>query len=185
MLKVGDTLPNFNLPALNGAQWHSSSVSGKPYLLEFFRFASCPFCNLRLHKLIKRMHELPEGFTIVAVFESSLPELQRYAEKHEAPFPILADAGGVVHNQFGITTSWLGVLKGMIFRLPTLLYAMLFKGYIPLTIGGRMNTMPADYLIDGNGVVREAYYGKDEGDHLDFEKIKEFARNQTQTNLTK
>ncbi len=180
MLKPEQKIPAFTLPSLDGSEFKLTDMSGKPYLLAFFRFASCPFCNIRLHKLIKRMHELPEGFTIVAVFESTLPELQRYAEKHKAPFPILADAGGVVHDQFGISTSWLGVLKGMIFRLPTLLYAMFFKGYIPLTIGGRMHTMPADFLIDGNGVVREAYYGKDEGDHLDFEKIKEFAWNQSQ-----
>lgn len=184
MLKSGQSVPNFILPTLDASDFTLADISGKPYLLAFFRFASCPFCNIRLHKLIKRMNELPEGFTIVAVFESSIDELQRYAEKHEAPFPILADAGGVVHDQFDITTSWLGVLKGMLFRLPTLLYAMLFKGYIPLTIGGRMNTMPADFLIDSEGTIQEAYYGKDEGDHLDFEKIKEFAKIHTQSNLT-
>lgn len=180
MVKPGQTLPDFNLPSLNGSQWDSSSVSGKAYLLSFFRFAACPFCNIRLHKLIKRLDELPDDFTIIAVFESSLPELQRYAEKHQSPFPILADAGGLVHNQFGISGSWLGVLKGMLFRLPTLLYAMFVKGYLPLSVGGRMNTMPADFLIDRNGLIQEAYYGKDEGDHLDFEKIKAFAWKQAQ-----
>ena len=152
-------------------------------MLAFFRFASCPFCNLRLHQLISRLDELPDDFTIVAVFESSLTELQRYAERHQSPFPILADEGGVIHSQYGIRHSWLGVLKGMLFRFPSLLYAMFKKGYVPFSIGGRMDTMPADLLVDRQGIIREAYYGRDEGDHLNFERIRRFARQQTESTL--
>lgn len=62
----------------------------------------------------------------------------------------------------------------MVFRLPTLLHGM-FKGYIPLVIKGRLTTMPADFLIDRNGVIKTAYYGKDEGDHLSFDLVKAFS----------
>ena len=34
-----------------------------------------------------------------------------------------------------------------------------------------------NFLIDKDGIVQTAYYGKDEGDHLDFEKIKAFQNN--------
>lgn len=178
MLQPNQAIIPFTLPALDGSAWQLSSLEGKPYLLAFFRFASCPFCNLRLHQLISQWGELPEDFTIVAVFESSLTELQRYAERHHSPFPILADGGGIIHGRYSIRHSWLGVLKGMLFRFPSLLYAMFKKGYVPLTIGGRMNTMPADFLVDRQGVIQEAYYGRDEGDHLDFERIRQFAGQQ-------
>ena len=36
--------------------------------------------------------------------------------------------------------------------------------------------MPVDILVDENGIVQNAYYGKDEGDHLEFDKIKEFSQ---------
>ena len=108
-------------------------------------------------------------------------ELQRYAERHNSPFPILADEGGVIHGQYSIRHSWIGVLKGMLFRFPSLLYAMFKKGYVPLTIGGRMNTMPADFLVDRQGTIQEAYYGRDEGDHLDFERIRQFAWQQAES----
>lgn len=181
MLQPGQSIIPFTLLSLNGELWQLSSLEGKPYLLAFFRFASCPFCNLRVHQLINRLDELPANFTIVAVFESSVTELQRYAERHESPFPILADKAGVIHSEYRIQHSWLGVFKGMFLRLPSLLYAMFKKGYIPLTIGGRMNTMPADFLVDRNGIIREAFYGRDEGDHLDFEHIRQFAHSQSET----
>lgn len=173
-IPISSVIP-FTLPALDGGQWQLSSLTGKPYLLAFFRFASCPFCNLRLHQLIQRIDELPADFTIVAVFESSLSELQRYGVRHHAPFPLLADAGGVIHAQYGIGHSWAGVVKGMFLRLPSLLYALFKKRYLPLSIGGAMHTMPADFLVDRHGVIQQAYYGADEGDHLNFEQIKQFA----------
>ena len=38
-----------------------------------------------------------------------------------------------------------------------------------------MTTMPADLLVDENGVIQVAHYGRDEGDHLDFETVRAFS----------
>ena len=60
----------------------------------------------------------------------------------------------------------------MVTRTPTLIKGVL-KGHVPLpfAIKGSMTTMPADFLIDANGIIQRAYYGRDEGDHLDFEEV--------------
>ena len=34
--------------------------------------------------------------------------------------------------------------------------------------------MPADFLIDEQGYIVEAYYGEDAGDHIPFERIEQF-----------
>lgn len=180
MLRPGSSIIPFTLPSLDGSPWQLSNLEGKPYMLAFFRFASCPFCNLRLHQLISRLDKLPKEFTIVAIFDSSVMELQRYAERHDSPFPILADEAGIIHRQYGIRHSWFGVLKGMLIRFPSLIYALFKKGYLPFSIGGRMDAMPADLLVDRQGIIREAYYGSDEGDHLSFERIQEFSWQQMQ-----
>ena len=61
--------------------------------------------------------------------------------------------------------------------MPTLLKGM-FKGYVPLIFKGSLITMPADFLIDREGNIKVAYYGKDEGDHLAFEQVKAFSKTQ-------
>lgn len=171
----GDTMIPFSLPAIDGTLFDSDSLKGRRYLLSFFRYASCPFCNLRLHELVTRYQELDYAFTIVAVFDSSLENLQRYAQKHHAPFTILADQDNAYFKLYEIEHSLPGMLKSMLLHLPALLDGMILKGYIPWCIKGNMTRMPADFLIDENGVIQTAYYGKDAGDHLAFSQIKAFA----------
>lgn len=174
----GDRVTALNLPAIDGSEFALETLQGKPYLLSFFRFASCPFCNLRLHELVTRYGELDNGFSVVAIFDSPLENLKRHAEGHRPPFPVLADEHNVYYRAFGIEHSWARLIKGMVIRFPTLLKAIFVHGYVPLTFQGRLETMPADFLVDREGVIRVAYYGHDEGDRLPFEQIKAFALTQ-------
>lgn len=175
-IKPGDRVGDLSLPATDNSQFSIESLSGRPFLLSFYRFASCPFCNLRINELVRRRGELPGEFGIVAIFDSPLDNLQRYTSGHDAPFPILADEENVYYRKFAVERSIRGVLKGMFLRMPSLLRAMFVKGYLPLRIKGSMTTMPLDVLVDGDGIIQAAYYGKDEGDHLPFSEISEFAR---------
>jgi peroxiredoxin len=173
-LKAGDKLTNIKLPAIDGTAFDSESFAGKPIMLSFFRFASCPFCNMRMNELVRRFDEFGNDFTIIAIFDSPLDNLTRHTAGHKAPFPILADESNKYYREYSIERSILGVLKGMLFRMPLLLKGM-FKGYMPIVIKGSLTTMPADFLIDRNGIIQTAYYGKDEGDHLPFDLAKEFS----------
>lgn len=173
--RVGDRIAELELPALDGSLFSLNQAQGKRYLLSFMRFAACPFCQLRIQQLIGRWHELDDGFTVIAVFDSSLENLQRYAEKQAAPFPILADEHSIYYQRFAIRHSWVGTLKAMLFRMPALLYALFVKGYFPSSIQGKITTLPADILVDEHGVIVSIYHGKDSGDHLPFDRIKTFA----------
>lgn len=170
-----DSVTTIILPSIDGTTFNLDELKGKKYLLSFFRFASCPFCNLRIHELVARFDELKEEFTIVAIFDSPLDNLQRYAKKHHAPFPILADETNKYYKEYGVERSFIGMLKGMFGRLPRLLKGMFVKGYFPIILKGNLLTMPVDILVDEEGVIQNAHYGKDEGDHLSFEKIKAFS----------
>ncbi len=173
--KPNDLVTPLNLPSIDGTTFNLDGLKGKRYLLSFFRFASCPFCNLRIHELVARFEELSDNFTIVAIFDSPLDNLQRHAKKHHAPFPILADENNKYYKEYGVERSFIGMLKGMFGRLPRLLKGMFIKGYIPLISKGNWLTMPVDILVDEKGVIHTAHYGKDEGDHLSFEQIKSFS----------
>lgn len=171
----GEKAGSLKLPSITGNLVDTGTLAGRPYLLSFLRFASCPFCNLRVHELVRRYDEFGKDFTIVAVFDSPLDNLMHHAAGHHAPFAIVADPDNRCYRAFGVEHSISGVFKGMFLRMPTLLRGML-KGYIPTTIKGSMTTMPADFLIDRAGIIRTAHYGRDEGDHLPFDQIKAFSR---------
>lgn len=171
----GDRVGELKLPGIDNKEFNIESISGKRFLLSFYRFAACPFCNMRLHALVTKYDELPEDFEIVAIFDSPLDNLQRYATGHAAPFPILADEENIYYKKFNVQHSLMGVIKGAVLRMPTVLYGMFVKGYIPWTFKGSLTTMPLDILVDEGGVVQAVYYGADEGDHMPFSQIKEFA----------
>lgn len=172
----GSKVGNIRLPTLDSTPFELDRLRGRRLLLAFFRFASCPFCNLRLHELVTCYPEFGKDFAVVAIFESTPENLRRYATRHAAPFPVLADAHGVYYREYGVERSLAGTVEGAIRRLPALFHAMFVKHYLPLTIGGHLTTMPADFLVDEQGVIRTAYYGHDEGDHLPLAAVRAFAR---------
>ena len=175
--QVGDKVVEFRLPAIDGAEFGLEQVKGKRYMLSFMRFAACPFCQLRIHQLITRWQELGDNFTVIAVFDSSLENLQKNTTKQYAPFPILADEQAIYYHKFAIKHSVSGMFKAMLFRMPTLLHAMVVKRYFPFSLNGSVTTLPADFLVDENGVIETIYYGKDSGDHMPFEQVKAFSFN--------
>ncbi len=173
-LTSGDRVRHIRLPAIDGLIFDTESLLGKPFMLSFLRFASCPFCNLRIRELVTRYDELGCDFSIVAVFDSPLDNLMRHVQRHRAPFSILADADNAYYRAYGIEHSIVGTLKGIFLRMPTMLNGML-AGYLPTTLKGSLTTMPADFLIDREGVIQVTHYGTDDGDHLPFHTMKEFS----------
>lgn len=174
--QAGQHISNIELPQLNGQHFNLAELKGKRYLLSFYRFASCPFCNLRIHELVQASAQWPSNFTHVAIFDSSLENLQRHTERHEAPFFILADEQNYYYQKFGVERSWLKTLKGGILRIHRVFYAMVLKGYWPTSFGGKLHTMPLDILVNEAGIIEQVHYGQDEGDHLALGKISEFAK---------
>ena len=171
----GDAVGRLRLPALDGSTFDLEQLHGRRFMLSFFRFAACPFCNLRIHDLSQRFDEFGKGFTVVAVFDSPLENLRRYASRHQAPFPILADEDNIYYRAFAIERSLAGMLKAAVLRFPSVVDGVLVKRYLPTGFKGRLDTLPADFLVDEHGIIRQAYYAGDIGDHLPIERVQAFA----------
>ena len=110
-LQSGNKQKKIELPAIDGSTFDMDSLEGKPFMLSFFRFASCPFCNMRIHQLVSRFDELGDNFTIVAIFDSPLKNLIRHTKGHQAPFPILADEKIFFIKCMGLNIQLLECLK--------------------------------------------------------------------------
>lgn len=173
-LETGDKATRIVLPSIDGTTFDTNTLMGKRYLLSFLRFAACPFCNLRVHRLVERFPEFGDDFTIVAVFDSPIDNLIQHATRHAAPFPIVADEENRYYLKYGVERSFKGVVKAIFLRMPAMFYAM-FKGYLPTSFKGSIMTMPVDFLVDEEGIIRVAHYGEDEGDHLSIDEVKRFA----------
>lgn len=76
-LKTGDTINDLNLKSIIDENFNIEDFKDKRIFLTFYRFASCPFCNLRINEIIKRYHELRDDFIMVAVFNSSLKKTKK------------------------------------------------------------------------------------------------------------
>ena len=66
-LKIGDSAPDISLPAIDGTTFEMSSMRGRRVIFTFFRFSSCPFCNIRINRIMKRWDEFPENTVMVGV----------------------------------------------------------------------------------------------------------------------
>lgn len=172
-LSPGAPAPAFALPGLDGETVCLEQFRGRRVLLSFYRYASCPFCNLRVHELTKRAPAWQaRGLDLVAVFQSPRESILEHAGGEPRPFPILPDPGRELYRRYGVEGSWGAFLKGGL-QVGKLASA-LKEGFMPGRMEGEINMVPADFLIDEDGRIAVAYYGRDISDHLDIATIEAF-----------
>ncbi|HSE64953.1 MAG TPA: peroxiredoxin-like family protein [Thermoanaerobaculia bacterium] len=145
---------------------------GRPLLLMFFRYASCPMCNLRLHDFSEVYPRLQaRGLSAVAFFHSSARAIKRNAGRRSDAFPLVADPNQEIYRAFGVESSWAGLLKSML--LPSF-YRDWIRSMRRGFWGGadlEMAKMPADFLVGPDGRLLLVHYGRDIGDHLSLAEI--------------
>ena len=174
-LSSGDEAPQFTLPAIDGSNFNMADMKGKRVILTFFRFSTCPLCNMRIRRIIQRWNEFSKDAVMVAVFDAKVGELQKRMKKHDAPFVVVADETYEQFNKNGVKKSFFKFMWGALRSPLTLLQATL-RGYVPLTLSiSKLSTIPVDILIDEEGKVVEAHYCKDTADHLPLERMIAFS----------
>lgn len=171
-MNVMDKAPSFRLSALDGQDFDSATLAGQPYMLAFMRFGACPFCNLRVRELIRYSEQLEQPLQIVIVYDSPLDNMQKFSIRNDSPLPILADGSSEVHKLYGVQYSQWKVLLSMLLNLPMLVSSMM-KGAEAETVGP-MNGMPAEFLVDADGIIRDAWYSKSLTDRMPLSRIDDF-----------
>ncbi len=168
------TAPNFVLKDIRGELINLHAFRGSKVMLSFFRYASCPFCNLRVHKLIERYPAFKAaGLRMIAVFESPVEQIQKYAGRQNPPFPVIADPGRRLYEKYGIRSSWWAYLKS-IRKLGSLIDAIFLKGYHLGQMDGDKAIVPGDFLINEDMTLHTVFYGSDIGDHLPLAAVEKF-----------
>ena len=101
VLKVGKKIPVFTMNDAFGKPVTSKSLLKKgSTVFVFYRGAWCPFCNLYLRAIQKKLPEINKlGANLVAV-TSAVPDME--FEKTELKHTVLTDPQNKVSKQFGL-----------------------------------------------------------------------------------
>ncbi|AFZ23543.1 Peroxiredoxin [Cylindrospermum stagnale PCC 7417] len=128
-IKVGDTAPDFALPAQNGSTVSLRDFRGKQaVVLYFYPKDDTPGCTAE-SCAFRDQYEVfkAAGAEVIGVSGDSSESHQRFAAKHQLPFTLLSDKGDLVRKLYGATTAF---------------------GFIP----GRVT-----YVIDQQGIVQYVF----------------------------
>jgi peroxiredoxin Q/BCP len=172
----GMPAPPFRANDLFGNPIDLADYTGKTVLVSFFRNAACALCNLRVHHLIARYDEFArKGMAVIAVFESPSERMLEYVAQQDAPFPLVADPQARLYDLYGVEASEEKLAQTMAMpETQMAVQAAAAQGFaLTQEPGSNFTRMPADFLIDPDGVVLRAHYANYITDHLPFDVIEQ------------
>ena len=141
-LKKGDIAPDFK-----GVDQHGNTVSLKGFkenklILYFYPKDNTPGCTAEACNLRDNYDLwLSKGYKVVGVSPDSLASHQKFAEKHQLPFPLIADEEKKIIKAYG---AW----------GPKKLYGREYEGLLRTT-----------FIIDENGRIEEIFTKVKTKDH--------------------
>ncbi len=102
-LKEGDKAPEFNITDQNGKVHQIADYLGKKVILYFYPKDLTPGCTVESCDLRDNYEKLKkEGFEIIGVSADDENKHQRFIQKHQLPFNLLADTKKEVLNRYGV-----------------------------------------------------------------------------------
>ena len=167
--------PAFTVNDVHGNPVNLAGYKGKKIMLTFYRNVGCPVCNLRFHQLQEQADYFKsKGLVMLAVYESAAGNMKKYIDGESPYATMIPDPDQRLYQLYKIERSTGKMMKGMFHGAMGKMKKgkKLFKTEIKQD--GNGNRISADFLIDENGNVATAYYGKFIGDHLPITTIRQF-----------
>ena len=102
-LKEGDKAPIFKGIDQSGKEVSLSDLKGKKVILYFYPKDMTPGCTAQACNLRDNDDALlKKGYAVVGVSTDGEKSHQKFAEKYELPFPLLADDSKTIVMQYGV-----------------------------------------------------------------------------------
>ncbi|SNS14728.1 peroxiredoxin Q/BCP [Belliella buryatensis] len=101
-LEVGNVAPDFESIDQNGNPIKLSDFKGKKVVLYFYPKDNTPGCTAQACNLRDNYEALQKaGFVILGISSDSAKSHQKFIEKQELPFSLIADEDKSVHEAYG------------------------------------------------------------------------------------
>jgi peroxiredoxin Q/BCP len=142
MIETGHKAPDFSLPDNSGKLVTLSALRGQPVVVYFYPKDDTPGCTKEACSFRDSWDAiLARGIHVLGISGDSEESHKRFAEKHNLPFPLLADTDRTVMSEWGVIDE-----KSM--------FGKTFLGIKRYT-----------YLLDAEGVVRRIFTKVSTGTH--------------------
>ncbi len=127
-LSVGDRAPLVALRDADGVERRSDQLAGRALVLFFYPKDDTPGCTMEACAFRDSYADLQAlGAEVWGVSGDDASSHQRFAGKHQLPYPLLVDTGNQLRRAYGVPAV-LGLLPGRV-----------------------------TYVIDGQGVIRHVF----------------------------
>ena len=127
-LSSGDRAPQIALTDQNGVERRSDQLAGKALVLFFYPKDDTPGCTMEACAFRDSYADLQAlGAEVWGVSGDDAGSHQRFAQRHNLPYPLLVDRGNQLRRAFGVPAV-LGLLPGRV-----------------------------TYVIDAEGVIRHVF----------------------------
>ena len=104
--RVGELAPDFALSDARGEEWRLSEQRGRVVVLLFYPGDETPVCTKQLCSVRDRWEDYAAtGAEVVGISMDTVESHEKFAEHHELPLRLLADAGGAVSKAYD-ALSW-------------------------------------------------------------------------------
>lgn len=169
----GDRAPTFTAHTYAGQPFDlAERLRTRRVWLAFFRYASCPLCNLRLHELAEVWPRFQDAdVDMVAVFHSPHESIDRWLTERRPPIDIVIDPELELYDLYATERSLARMVSPAVAGRFVKAHA---KGYFQRKVDGTLAAVPADFLIDRDGVIRDCQYGKNIVDHIPLPRVEKW-----------
>ncbi|MCA9902981.1 MAG: redoxin domain-containing protein [Anaerolineae bacterium] len=174
-LQIGHAAPDFSTHDIDGAFVSAAQFRGQKWMISFFRFAACPYCNLRVHELSAKAGLLRDKLQVVTVFQSPAETLRRHNVPRRIPFTIVADPEMALFELYQGELSTAKFISGHVLHPLQWVQGVAQGAFQGGATVGELRLVPADFLIDEQGIIQQAHYGRDVTDHMPLRDITAFA----------
>ena len=103
IMKIGDKIPEILGTDAQGNVIKASDFAGKKLVIYFYPKDNTPGCTAEACSLSEGYGKLLKaGFALVGVSKDSAASHEKFAAKHNLPFPLIADVDLTLNQAFGV-----------------------------------------------------------------------------------